>query len=456
MSNKRHFFYCLLLGYLLISCQADFLDKKPDKALVVPVKLTDFQALLDNVDGGLMNSPGLNVIAGDEFYTTAENIPIFEPIERGAYLWAEDVYQGGTVSDWNTPYRAVFVCNVVLDGIEKIKPTQSRPEWEQVRGSALFYRAVSHYNLAQQFAAHFDTRTARQTEGIPIRLTSDVNEIAGRGTLWDTYQQIIGDLQQASELLPEKVVYKNRPSRPAALAMLARVHLIMEDYLNAEKYASQCLNLVSFLLDFNSIDISSPRPFPSSPSQVNEEVLYFSTLVGYLFFYAPFSKVDTVLYDSYADNDLRKVCYFSTLEDGSTGFKGSYGGDYGFFSGLATDEVYLTRAESLARQGKTIEAMSDLNRLLQKRWKRDSYLPLEATNPNQALKLILAERRKELVARGVRWTDLRRLNKDIEFQTTLRRELNQVEYVLLPESKRYVFPIPANETGISGINQNPR
>jgi hypothetical protein len=82
-------------------------------------------------------------------------------------------------------------------------------------------------------------------------------------------------------------------------------------------------------------------------------------------------------------------------------FRGYY--DYGGnqYTGIATDEIYLIRAECLARSGNTSDALKDLNNLLAKRWKTGiTFTPIQATNADDALVKILAERKKELLFRG--------------------------------------------------------
>jgi tetratricopeptide (TPR) repeat protein len=287
-------------------------------------------------------------------------------------------------------------------------------------------------------------------------LTTVVTQTAARANLFDTYQQILADLEQAAGLITAESVWKNRPSRAAVFALLARVQLAMGDYENAEKNASASLALSGKLVDFNELDPAAKLSFPNSPRDANQEVLYYNRMNFYLFFFTPYYQIDSSLYASYSVGDLRKQCYFDTLADGTVFYKGSYAGSFGFFSGLATDEVYLTRAECYARQGRTDQALSDLNALLVKRYKKGAFHPLTAVGPEQALRLVITERKKELVARGLRWADLRRLNKEEVFKTTLRRSLDGKEYVLAPGSLRYTFPIPSNELSGSGIGQNPR
>jgi hypothetical protein len=122
---------------------------------------------------------------------------------------------------------------------------------------------------------------------------------------------------------------------------------------------------------------------------------------------------------------------------------------------LATDEIYIIRAECYARAGNTTAAMADLNYLLQNRWS-GSFVPFTAATPDIALSIILKERRKELLFRALRWTDLRRLNKDPRFAVTLTRIVNNQTYTLPPNDLRYTFLIPDVILSRANMPQNPR
>ena len=168
--------------------------------------------------------------------------------------------------------------------------------------------------------------------------------------------------------------------------------------------------------------------------------------------------VDSNLYNSYAVNDLRQSAFYSLTSDSIPVFDGAYVGSTGyFFSGIGTDEMYLTRAEGYARQGNVALAMSDLNTLLQARWLTGFFTTLSASTADEALAIILNERNKELpFTELIRWIDLRRLNRDSRFAKTLFRNLNGQVYSLPPNDNRYVYPIPPDEIKLSGIEQNPR
>ncbi|HEX2629037.1 MAG TPA: RagB/SusD family nutrient uptake outer membrane protein, partial [Chitinophagaceae bacterium] len=141
--------------------------------------------------------------------------------------------------------------------------------------------------------------------------------------------------------------------------------------------------------------------------------------------------------------------------DNSLRFKGSYNeGSVNLFCGIATDELYLIRAECYARESNTNAAMQDLNALLAKRIK--PFVPLVAGSADEALTFILAERRKELPFRELRWSDLKRLNKEPARATTLTRNLNGQLYTLAPNDLRYTLLIPDEVIRITTLQQNPR
>jgi tetratricopeptide (TPR) repeat protein len=457
---KYHIYYTLIataffmVAVSLASCQKEFLDKKPDKSVLVPTTSSDFQALLDN--STTMNyAPGMNIIAADDLDNTLDGLDQVElPLEKNAFLWSTDVYEGVAVTpDWDTPYQQIFYANVVLDGLKDQTSIQAK----QLRGSALFYRSFALYQLLQLFAKPYDPVTAATDPGVPVPLTSNVNNRPGRGTVAETYQQLTDDLQTATGLLPIATVLPTRPNQAAAYALLARAYLTMQQYGPAGIAADNCLKINDQLLDYNQLDPSSGAPLPTGIQGSNPEVLFYAANL-YSFYFLPSTVIAGELANSYATNDLRKTILMDQSGQ-NRNFKGSYTGDlfsYGFFAGLATDEVYLIRAEAFARTNRVSEALKDLNLLLDKRYQAGTFTPIAITDAKQVLKLILAERRKELPGRGTRWTDLRRLNQDSQFAVTLKRNIGGKEYTLLPNSLRYLFPIPDNEINTSGIAQNPR
>jgi len=451
--------WSILLVAAVAGCgKKDFLDAKPSSDLFIPTTLEDFQSILDR--DAMNETPTLGELSSDNYYLL---MYLFwqglNNKERNAYVWAADTYQGvGNVGDWNTPYQQVLGANVVLDGIDKVQVTDAnRQQWSAIKGDAYFVRAYAFYNLAQVFAPAYDDATAASDMGIPLRLTPGVDEPSVRASVKATYDQVFADLAQAYPLLPADIPLnnRNRASQPAVMALLARVYLGMRMYDKASVYADSCLRLYNTLIDYNTVNTSASTPFLRS----NAEALYQSRLLSatnVLKGSASNCVIDSGLFSSFDANDLRKQLFFTINPNTNLpNARNSYTGTTFCFSGLATDEVYLTRAECYARAGNTQAALNDLNTLLQNRWKTGTFTPITAASSAQALGFILAERRKELFFRGLRWTDIRRLNKD-GYNIVLTRVLNGQTYQLLPGDLRYVFPIPPDVITLGGIQQNPR
>jgi hypothetical protein len=195
------------------------------------------------------------------------------------------------------------------------------------------------------------------------------------------------------------------------------------------------------LMDYKEIDGTRTYPF----EVFNPEVLWQSRIGGYAFMYSHNSfQASPELFALYQEGDLRGSLYFIDRNNGFVNFRGSYDGTISLFGGIAADEVYLTYAECLARSGKVDESADVLNKLLSNRH-LEGFQPLVFWDELEALEKILEERRKELVFRGLRWIDLRRLNRDERFKTTLRRSYGGNVYELAPDSEKYVLPIPARE-----------
>lgn len=452
---------------LIISCnkQDQYLDVKRSNADVVPKTLKDFQALLDNdsyMNGALGGAyPVDGLVGSDNYFVTDATYASLVAPSSTLYLWAPDVYQGGNAIGWNYSYRIVEYSNVVLDGLQKISVNATNQDaYNNIKGSALFFRAFAFYNVANLWCKPYDPATAGTDLGIPIRLSSDVNAISTRATVDNSYKQIIGDLHAALPLLPTTPLYKSRPSSVAVLALLAKVYLVMENYDSAAYYANAALTAKGDLLDFNNstlVNKTADKPFPSSLA-AHPEVIFSAAGVGDQNV-APRGKgqVDTLLYASYDSNDLRRTVFYRPYQ-GYYQFKGTYDfwGSYDF-CGIATNELYLIRAECAARAANTSQAMADINKLLAARYLTGKAPALATASADSALVIVFNERRKELPFTGnVRWEDLRRLNKDSRFAVTLHRSIAGTLYSLPPNDPKYVLPFPDQEIQLSHLQQNPR
>ncbi|MCD8540462.1 MAG: RagB/SusD family nutrient uptake outer membrane protein [Leadbetterella sp.] len=421
--------------------------------MVIPGKLEDIQGLLDN--SPVMNNRSVHYLAeisGDDYFVlkTAWQA-LNNAYEKNGHVWATDIFAGSASLDWNNASYIIFLANLALEGLTKIAGSGEQTEaWRNVKGSALFMRACTQYQLAQIFCKTYMPGSAASDPGIPLRMDSDMTIKTVRATVEETYRQIVKDMKEAAELLPLTPSAKTRPSRPAANAHLARVYLQMQDYENALNHASLSWKEYNTLIDYNTLDSLANYPF----KLFNEEVIFHSNIPILVILNRSRHSVSPELYDSYDKDDLRKVCYY-TPASGRVQYKGSYTGSNTFFTGISTGEVLVIMAECYARLGKIPEAVSSLNQLLHTRYKRGTFETVDVKE-GELLDFVLKERRKELPFRGIRWSDLKRLNLDPRFAKSISRVWEDETITLEPGSDRYVLPIPDQVIKLTGIEQNVR
>lgn len=439
--------------FLLLSCKKDFLDAKYDKRKNVPSTVKDYQALLDNTSVLNAGQPIMGEYAGDDYEILFSRWQNLTNLYKYIYIWSDELEViNDEFVDWTEGFRKIYIANVVLDGLSyldqnKVKVAE-RNEFDNVKGGALFYRGSCYYQLAQEFCKQYEPQLAEADLGLPIRLTSDLNIHVDRSTLSATYKQMLDDLHAAAVLLPATVSVKTRPSKAAAYAMLAKVYLQMGDYANSLKYADSCLILQHELQDLNELNLTSSFPF----AMFNKEVIFHATLYSSAGMTQSNALVSEELYQQYENNDLRKIAYFKTSGDRYT-FKGSFAGSAILFGGITTAELFLIRAESNVRLKNIAAGKTDLLNVLTNRY-RNNNIVLGLDDQQQLLAKIKEERRKELVFRGIRWSDIRRYNVLDKDDIKIVRNLNGQAFELKPMDKRFVFPFPKAAIDFGGYENN--
>lgn len=476
MKILRNLWLVLMLSFIFSSCEK-YLDIKKSNTQSFIETAEDCQLILDNY--AIMNTgyPSDGEASADDYYllevtynsvTSLGQNPERQE-NRDLYGWMATAQRNLSTPQWVNPYKVVYHANLVLETLEELKGGTDQAVLNGLRGSALFYRAFAFWTVAQNYAPPYNAATAGADLGIPLRITSDINDQYGRGTVQQTYDRIIQDLQEAGNLLSPSSVNLARPNKAAAYAMLARTYLSMENYPQALVNANAALQVNNQLLDYSTLNPVSTTPF----IRFNKEVIFHSVMAAQPLLNPGFASSNTAkivpeLINSYAVNDLRKTVLFESntgaVHGGTFRFVGNYDQttSSAFFNGLATDELYLIKAECLARANDVQAAMDALNALLVTRWVPGTYVNKTAATADQALGIILEERRKELLMRGLRWTELRRLNRDTRFKRDLERKLvrsDKTEYVIgtLPANDpRYTLLIPREVIANAGIAQNPR
>jgi len=453
--NIQHHFYGIgffLFAFVFGACNK-YLDIQSNRNQVVPSDLNELQQILDGAQNMNFHFCAIGEVSADDYFLKQKVFDGLSEENRKFYTWDNPVYNYN--NDWARAYIPVYNCNLVLDKLKKIeRTTLNRDDWDNVRGSALFYKASQYLSLIWVYGKAYSENTSSADFGIVLRESSDFNIQSKRATVSTSYRVILNDLLKAAEILPDKAIHVMRPSKTTAYAVLARTYLSMARYDSAYYYADKVLSVNKELLDFNNsseVKLTAAYPF----IRFNKETLgYFELVNSNAQVGSNYANIDTGLYESYKSNDLRKKAYFKINTDGYVSFKGSYSGSANLFGGLTVDEMLLVRAECLIRLGHLRKGLEDMDYLLSHRYVTGTYLPAHFDLSNKALDFVLEERRKELVFRGLRWIDLKRLNEERR-DIQIHRSINGREYMLPPRDNRYAIPLPDDIVKAAGLIQNP-
>lgn len=440
--------YCCL--FLFAACN-DFLDEKSNYLLSTPQSLEDLDALLSNSNIFGME-PMLAEISTTDYYLEEEKWSALQDEgHKRSYYWAEEgLFLEQIRNDWRATYDLVYYCNIVLEELPKIeRNVRNAPDYDRIYGEALFFRGKSMLQAAFIWMEAYDEDLKESKMGLPLRMDPDFNKPSIRSTMGETYEAIIRDLQSSIDLLPEVQYHPTRPNKAAAFGTLSRVYMAMRKYDEALKYAEKALAYNDNLLDFGELDAAADFPI----AEYNEEVIFSSFFAIDEILDHTRMLVSSELYDLYEDDDRRKKVFFSKDAEGRVFFKGRFAvGGYALFSGISTNELILNKAECYARKQNYEQGRAEILRLLKTRYEAGFEL---MNDDNQLLDVILTERRKELLFRGMRWVDIKRLNKE-GYNIMQERELMGKKYVLKPNDLKYARPFPDFVISITGMQQNPQ
>ncbi|WP_172677380.1 RagB/SusD family nutrient uptake outer membrane protein [Marinifilum fragile] len=436
---------------LLTSCD-DWLDITP-KGKIIPNEAKDFRLMLDQVwHNGSSKAVTLgykNVLfSSDDMEIPDESYKIeYQTRIQKTYIWDDSiVLDEEEDNDWKYAYNQIYVSNLI---VSKLSGTSDEEE-QQLLAEAKIHRAFNYFILVNIYGKHYNEASSASDLGVPLLLKPDLLADLTRSTVKEVYDQIIKDIEESIEYLPELAEYNHRPSKAVAYGLMARVALFMGDYTSALSNAENCLSLYDFLYDFN--DFSDNPWFPSVfeyPERYEDkEILFlkYSTDQSSLIFpsqeLVSLYEVDDLRFSKRLIKDYwppEIVDYiYNPMEAAYKPF------------GVNVAEVYLMRAECNARKGNYALAMNDVNTIREKRYTKGTYTALSASNAVEALEIVKEERRRELAFRGLRWFDLKRYNVYDDANISLSRTIEGVEYRLEANSNRWAFPI-----GMKYILKNP-
>lgn len=412
---------------------------------------SDFQYLLNNSNNmeGVYYYP---VLASDDIGVTDEGFQNrMNDKDRNTYTWAEKIFGDATDADWDYLYKQIYICNQVIAGVMN-SDGGTETEKRYILAEALVHRSFAYLNLVNIYAKQYNATTASTDPGVPLLLKPDLYAKLNRVSVQSVYDQVLNDLQQAVPDLPDQSDVVSNPSRTAAYAILARASLQKGAYADAGKFADSALSRQHALLDLQlyAANVTTLPLKLKDPETILAKRLTMST---------PFPLSTALLNVFDTTTDLRYRLF--TIDGSAFPYNSFTGRGYyrpsiageGAMIGPNVPEMMLIKAESEARTGAFANAVDLLNTLRMNRFKTADYTALTAANADEALKLVLEERRRELFCRGLRLFDQKRLSST---ETVTRVFLGQT-YTLEPNSNRYVFPIADKYIQFNPeIQQNPR
>ncbi|WP_158655589.1 RagB/SusD family nutrient uptake outer membrane protein [Sphingobacterium sp. HMA12] len=420
----------------------------------------DYQSLLNN-STSVEKSYYWPVLASDDIYGSDEAyLNTLLLTDANAYCWKSDlVGDNNEDPDWADQYQQIYLFNQVAT---EIMDSQGGTDAQKknILAQAKVHRALNYFNLVNSYAKQYNASSANTDLGVPLLTRPDLYAKLDRKSVETVYEQIIEDLSSAIPDLPEQANFNILASQSAAQGILARVYLQMRDYGKALQYAELVLAKPYYKL----IDLKQYKAAPNSYPNIldDTEEIFIKSLRNSF----PTLSLNPDLLALFEPGDLRATLF---TVDGSvftwTPFQGKAYNKHRIISanakitnGPTLPEMMLIKAEALARDNERFaEALTVLNNLRSNRFEDTAYKPLQITDQQAILKLVINERRKELMGKGLRWFDQKRLAAEPGFVTTQTRTYKGESFTLAPNSNRYVMPIASKYIVLNPeIIQNPR
>jgi hypothetical protein len=421
--------------------------------------------LYSNMPSTLTGSNGLSIYAGlsaDEF-TLSSGVPTSD---RKFFFYTNNlsVYTSDASIDfWGILYNYIYNCNAAINGLTN-SSSLTLAVRQQLLGESLFMRAFCYYYLVTLYG------------DVPLVQGTNYksNALLGRTSTEKIWQGLITDLDSAQHLLSadyldgsllQSTVERVRPTKGAAIALLARSYIYTQNWEKAEQQASLLINNSS-VYNLTSLQEVFLKNSPEAIWQLQPVLEGWNTLDAQAFI-IPQTGLDNYinsvylnkrLIDSIEVNDQRKNFWIdSVIVSGETyyypyKYKSATYGDpvQEYQTVLRLGEQYLIRAEARAQQGNLEGARADLDIIRQ----RAGLSQTNARTKSELLAAILHERHIEMFAEfGQRWLDLKRtaaINDVMQIETPLKTNGSPWR----PFQQLYPIPLAELQTN-PNLAQNP-
>ena len=342
---------------------------------------------------------------------------------------------------WVESYEAINRANNVLSGLDILDPA----DVDAVEGGAKFVRGAVYFDLVNLLGKTWIDGDPNTNPAVPLVLTPtrviDESSNVTRNTVAEIYTQILADLTDARNKLPEE--NGNLATTYAASALLSRVYLMQEDFASALAEADRVIASGAYQLldDYSNIF--------NSPGNTSEDIFAIEVTAqdgdnDFNLFYSAqelggrgdidITEAHLAEYES-ADARLG-LFYIDDLGIPRTGKWLDNASQDGNINIIRLAEMYLTRSEARFRTGDATGAADDLNVIRA----RVGLADLDAGA--LTLEDILTERKLELMFEGHLFRDSKRN----------RRNIGGFSF----DSDNLVYPIPQREMDANtNLVQNP-
>jgi hypothetical protein len=405
-------------------------------------------------------------IVADEAMLPTENTVS----NTSSHRWIYDASSGSVTSPFYDLYVPVGRANRVLEAIPKIEGAGGNQKlMDQYKAELLALRAYGHFELLRGYASSYEPNGM----GIPYMKKYEVIYPA-RPTVQSNFEDILADLKEAKELMPDGFSDNTRIAKTTISAIQARVCLYAKRWDDAVTFASEVIvkEPLAPKNDFGKIwkDQSQAELVWRLPRIVGESRVgaSFYRETGETVLYAPSFKLIELFGNTIQrGEDVRFASYIKYDANRPSGKSqyavAKYVGGNSAYPGLAdvklfrAGEMYLIRAEAELEKNNTTTGLTaaakDLNDLRAARIY--NYIAQNFGDKQSLLNAIYNERFKELAFEGHRFFDLKRRRLPVE--RTAQDAINTMGAIKLePTAAQYCFPIPAQEMKVNkNMEQNP-
>lgn len=448
----------LVLAFLTVLSGCDVIDRTEPSTAISQGEALSSETAIEGVRASMFDRFHTEGLSTDWLLgpaAQADNTFIRGSQNRFRGLNQNEIRSGVGTVPYNTLYNAINEANILISGIEEGALPEARAQ--RLRAEGLFVRSLVTHHAARIFSYEpgqtpasgpgqgFTLGVELKTE--PTLAVEDASPVP-RSSVSEVYTQLENDLNEAIDIfsnLPDAQRASDEfvPSQAAAEALLARVNLYQRDWSDADQAATNALDLANQQFGsslagpdevgaiFNENSGNPEGIFTIDTDPVQESAGVNNSLAAYTSRQWIAQVPTQDLIGLYGSSDTRLDAFYGECFDEIQGANVQEQcqniNDPGFelqkynaeqSTPYADDYVHLRVAEMVLIQAEarlnTSGVSSAIGRLNDLRAQRDaSQLNSSNYNFESAYDEILAERRRELVAEGHRYFDLKRLGRDI-------------------------------------------